>query len=75
MQIIHMTEFTYNDIVLARKEAPRELRPGNRARIVGVFENRLRSYFDRFPDGVVYTIEFEDGTSSDVQESDLEPIA
>jgi hypothetical protein len=64
--------FNYDDIVRVRADASQDLRPGMRAWIVGVFETRPGPYFDKFPQGVVYTIEFEDGESVDVHESDLE---
>jgi hypothetical protein len=66
-----MTKFTYNDIVEVLDSAPAALRPGSRAWIVGVSEERRGTYFDQFPPGVVYTIEFEDGSSIDVHESSL----
>jgi hypothetical protein len=65
-----MPKFTYNDIVKVSGDAGPELRRG-RAWVVGIFEQRPGHYFDRFPDGVVYTIEFEDGTSEEVHESCL----
>lgn len=65
-------KFDYNDIVRVRAGLSADLRPGNRAWIVGVFESRRGSYFEKFPPGVVYTIEFEDGSSTEVHESDLE---
>jgi hypothetical protein len=33
-------------------------------------ESRKGTYLKRFPEGVVYTIEFEDGSSVDAKESD-----
>ncbi|MDP3669273.1 MAG: hypothetical protein Q8R69_06250 [Telluria sp.] len=66
-----MPKFSYNDIVRVRLEAPPELRR-DRGWIVGIFEDRPGPYFDKFPKGVVYTIEFEDGTSDEVHEDDLE---
>ena len=68
-----MTKLTYNDIVKVVENAAEDLRPGSRAWIVGVFENRPGSYFDKFPPGVVYTIEFEDGSSLEIHEVNLEP--
>ncbi len=49
-----------------------EMRPGEKAWIVGVFESQPGKYFEKFPEGVVYTIEFEDGTSTEAHETDLE---
>jgi hypothetical protein len=65
-----MPKFTYNDIVKVSEDADPLLRR-DRAWVVGIFEHRPSRYFDRFPDGVVYTIEFEDGTSEEVHESNL----
>jgi hypothetical protein len=70
-----MTKFTYNDIIKISTSASTELRPGQRAWIIGVFEDRPEKYFKPFPKGVVYSIEFEDGASIEVHESDLEPFA
>jgi hypothetical protein len=66
------TKFNYDDIVQVRSTAAPDLRPGARAWIVGVFEKRPGPFFDKFPEGVVYTIEFEDGASLEVHEADLE---
>jgi hypothetical protein len=68
-----MTKFAYNDIVRARQDADPGLRRG-RAWVVGIFEHRPGTYFNKFPDGVVYTIEFEDGTSEEVHEANLESV-
>ncbi len=65
-----MPKFTYNDIVRVKVTAPLQLRR-DRACIVGIFEDRPGPYFDKFPTGIVYTIEFEDGTSDEVHEDDL----
>ena len=67
-----MPKFTYDDIVKVIESAPPELRPGARAWVVGVFDTRPGKYFDIFPDGVVYSIEFEDGAAIEVHESNLE---
>jgi len=65
--------FNYDDIVKVRKEASSELRPGARAWIVGVFETRPGSFFNKFPEGIVYSIEFEDGSSIiEIHEADIE---
>ena len=64
-------KFDYDNIVRVLPSA--NLHVGQRAWIVGVFESRPKgSYFERFPAGTVYSIEFEDGTSSQLHESDLE---
>lgn len=65
-------KFYYNDIIKVRASAAPDLRPGSRAWIVGVFDTRPGPYFDKFPAGTVYTIEFVDGTSVEAHELDLE---
>lgn len=57
-------------------DAEQPLRPGATVYVVGVHEGagRSGSYFDRFPDGVVYTIEYEGGVSIEVHEKDLTAI-
>jgi hypothetical protein len=65
--------FTYNDVVRVLPSARAEARPGAKAWVVGVFaESRPGEYFSRFPDGIVYSIEFEDGSSLEVHESELQ---
>jgi hypothetical protein len=68
-----MAKFTYDDIVKVMESASSELRPGSKAWVVGVFEEKDRQgqYFKRFNEGVVYTIEFEDGKSTEIHEDDL----
>ncbi|RUL78263.1 hypothetical protein [Dyella choica] len=67
-----MSKFTYNDIVSVRvndgADSPRK------AWVVGIFEKRPQqgTYFDKFPPGVVYTVEFEDGSSTQFHEDDLQ---
>jgi hypothetical protein len=66
-----MPKFTYNDIV--RVKPGTEAATGrDRAWVVGIFEDRPGDYFNKFPDGVIYTVEFEDGSSTEVHESSLE---
>lgn len=71
-----MSKYTYDDKVKIMKNAPPELRPGSIAWIIAVFEENQRpgSAFDRFPPGVVYTVEFENGEAIDIHESELEKI-
>jgi len=68
-----MPKYTWNDIVTAKAGAPKEARPGDRAWIVGMSpqEERKGEYLRNFPYGVVYTIEFEDGSDAQVKEDDL----
>ena len=66
-------KFNYDDIVYVRPEANIGSRAGKRAWIVGIFEKRPEGgYFDQFPTGVVYTLEFEDGSSIEVHEGNLQ---
>jgi hypothetical protein len=65
-----MPKFAYNDIVRVKQDADPQLRR-DRAWVVGIFEDRPGPYFNKFPAGVVYTIEFEDGTSDEVHEGTL----
>ena len=64
--------FDYNDRVRVRKATTDLSRLGAVAWIVGVFSERIGPYFEQFPDGPVYTIEYEDGSSHEVAEGDLE---
>lgn len=67
--------FTYDDIVRVSNSAGKYLRPGSKAWVIGVFLDRPAGrYFENFPDGVIYTIEYEDGQAADVHESQLVPL-
>jgi hypothetical protein len=69
-----MGRFTWDDTVKAVPDAPAELRPGICASVVGMSlkQDRRGDYLARFPSGVVYTIEFEDGSSVEAPEHLLE---
>lgn len=67
-----MPKFNYDDIVTATSTAPLSARPGDKAWVVGVFETRRGEFLKSFPEGVLYVIEFEDGTSIEVAENQLE---
>lgn len=68
-----MSKFTYNDRVRVATTANKESRPGEIAWVIAVLEERPQGeYFDQFPPGVIYTIEYEDGEAIDIHESDLE---
>ena len=64
--------FDYDSIVSAIRVVPAN-RLGAKAWVVGISpeERRQGSYREAFPTGTVYTIEFEDGESVNVHESDL----
>jgi len=68
------TKFTWNDIVTAKAGAPPETRPGERAWVVGILTEAARygSLLEQFPTGIVYDIEFEDGSSVSVHEGTLD---
>ena len=71
-----MNKFIYDDIMVIRKDASPDLRPGARAWVIAVFPDRKGRpgpAFDRFQDGVVYTVEYEeDAHAVDIHEDDLE---
>jgi hypothetical protein len=72
-----MAKFTWGDAVRIAEEAQANVRPGNSAEVVGISEQceRHGSYPQTFPSGVVYTVEFEDGTEAEVHEDHLVPLA
>jgi hypothetical protein len=67
-------EFTYSDIVRVKDDASDPLRRGHKAWVVLVVrpQDRSGTYFDRFPPGVVYSVEYEDGVAEDAHEDSLE---
>jgi hypothetical protein len=67
-----MPKFDYDDIVTAIETAPASTRPGSKAWVVGVLENPRGELLNDFPEGVVYVVEFEDGNSTEINESHLE---
>lgn len=69
-----MALFNFNDTVRVKASAPAELRPAALASVVMIHEGRGRvgEYFEQFPDGVIYTVEFEDGHAVDLHEQFLE---
>jgi len=68
-----MAKFTYSDAVRVRARAPASLRPGAAASVIAVFETPpASSHFAKFPQGVVYSIEYADGAATDVHEDHLE---
>ncbi len=59
-----------------RAGAEPQVRGGEVGWVVGIFDDQSRrgDYFTKFPAGVVYTVELEDGSSIEVHESVLEEI-
>lgn len=64
--------FTYDSQVRVSVGAPAEMRPGEKAWVVAVLEAEKVPTYREFKPGVVYTIEFEDGSAIDVEEELLE---
>lgn len=69
-----MPKFTYDDIVRVLLHASCKNRRGARGWVIAVKteDKQKGSYFNRFPAGTIYSVEFEDGEAIDVHESDLE---
>ena len=69
-----MPSYTWNDTVRVKDAAPVACRPGALASVVGISEvtERKGDFLKKFPEGVVYTIEFEDGSSAELHEALLE---
>jgi hypothetical protein len=61
-----MAKFTWGDSVRIAEAAPASVRPGSAAEVVGVTEHH--------PSGIVYTVEFEDGSDAEVHEDHLIPL-
>ncbi len=69
--------FTYDDIIHVRADAPAEVRPGEKAWVIGITIERSPSgrHFEQFPSGTVNLVEFEDGDALDIHESMIETAA
>ena len=69
-----MAKFDYDDTVEVIADAPAKLRPGRHASVVGIEEEPRRgSFYEQFPPGTVYLIEFEGGEAVSIHESMLKP--
>jgi hypothetical protein len=66
-----MAKFTWGDSVRIAEDAPANVRPGSPAEVVGITEQHERQ---GFASGVVYTVEFEDGSDAEVHEDHLIPL-
>jgi len=67
-----MAKFDYGSTARIAPSAHKELRQGAPVAIVGITSERPEGgHFQRFPPGVVYHVEYADGVSADVHESDL----
>lgn len=60
--------FDYDDIIIVASDAPPNFRPGSKGWVVGIISDRTRFPLNHLPDGVIYTVEFEDGFSCDISE-------
>jgi hypothetical protein len=70
-----MSEPTWGDTVLVSQQAPRRLRPGELAEIVGIRHINSPNQADQFaaPIGTrVYLVEFSDGIALEVPEKWIE---
>jgi hypothetical protein len=69
-----MAKFNFDDVVFAKAGVPAS-KLHAKAWVVGITTagERTGEYYKEFGLGTIYTIEFEDGTSTDVVESDLSP--
>jgi hypothetical protein len=67
-----MSKFSYDDIVKIKIDAKMATKRRDRAWVIAVMEDRQRFPLSQLPPGIVYSIEFEDGTALDVHEDDLE---
>jgi hypothetical protein len=67
-------QFDYGDIVVVKESCVPRCRPGERAWVVDVAADRNRFRLPQFPPGVVYTVEFEDGSAIDIHEDDIRPF-
>ena len=65
------SKFTFDDTVQLTTFPDAPERIDAQAWVVGVMERGEGAYMAQFPPGYIYTIEFEDGTSTDVHESQL----
>ena len=68
-----MTKFDYDNIVTAIKGSDPKLRPGEKGWVCGIYEIKTCSdeFKNKYCDGNVYLIEFEDGDAVKVHESQL----
>ena len=71
-----MRMFTYGDSVLVKANAPAEMRPGQKASVIGITTEHERSgsHFDQFPAGTIYLVEFEGGEALDIHGGMLQSL-
>jgi hypothetical protein len=66
-----MSAFTYDDVVRVSDQASAAFRPGAKGWVIAVITDREKIKAPQLPPGNIYTIEYEDGVSVDVHETDL----
>ena len=69
--------YTWGDEAYIRDDVQRDLRRGALVAIVGLSEVSERSgdFLAQYPHGLLYTIEYEDGSSDYAFEADLRPFS
>jgi hypothetical protein len=69
-------EMIFGESVSVKKHAPAEFRPGAVGAIVMIITQKMRKgeYYNKFPLGTIYSIEFEDGRAIDIHEMFLEKL-
>ena len=71
-----MSKYAYDEIVIVREGIASGVPSGTKGWVIAVFADtasRPGTAFDHFPDGAVYTLELEDGSTAELHESWLEP--
>jgi hypothetical protein len=66
-----MAMFDYNDTVYLLKPGRYDEYLGKGASVIAIFDDRERWVFPELPEGIVYSIEFENGDAIDVHEGEI----
>jgi len=68
---------TWGDVVKVQLDAPSIMRPGALGTVVAISmaDDRAGLFLAEFPAGAVYTVEYSDGSSSEIPEGLLEPAS
>ena len=69
-------DLSADDAVRVKTGSPPGMRPGRKARVVGIvpYERRVGPHVPKSPRGTVYLVEFDDGELLDVHEDMLERV-
>lgn len=67
-----MSRFGYDEVVKISSRAEENYRPGSKAWIISIIQDRENYPMREFPAGTIYTVEYEDGLALDIHESNLE---